>query len=248
MDFKRTGSKVKGFTLVELIVVIAIIGVLSGILSMAISAFMRDAKIETNNNKAQMAFTAVQNILINCEINQDDEIFDINRVYDTSDDPKYNLKYLVLQFGMSQSKLDDTITIIPSYDSASAMLDSADRPTVSRSDTGDKGAMYKLLENALTSYIDNTFEGYAIVYIDYEDFVVDSALYFEPGIIPSPVTNYAADVGPHMSKLDGYADTHLSPGTTTYYFRTINSFNKQIDFYKDVGPYLGSYPMYDAMS
>ena len=62
--------------MIELIIVIAIIAILAGIMSLAIGGFQRDARIETNNNKAQMIYMAFQDILIDCEVKQDKSIFE----------------------------------------------------------------------------------------------------------------------------------------------------------------------------
>jgi len=61
--------KLKGFTLVELLIVIAIIGVLGSISAWAISAYMRNASMQRIQQEARMGLTAVQNCLVNWEIN-----------------------------------------------------------------------------------------------------------------------------------------------------------------------------------
>lgn len=82
MNFKNSDRKhLKGFTLVELIVVIAIITILAGIISVSVFGMQRDARIESNNYKAQMVFSAFQDVLIDCEIKQDLSMFDV-REYD----------------------------------------------------------------------------------------------------------------------------------------------------------------------
>ncbi len=236
MNLKKFGSKVKGFTLVELLIVIAIIGILAGVLSLVVTGFQRDARIETNNNRAQLVYTAFQNILINCEIEQNDEVFDIAKT-DTSE-----LKYIMLQFGMSDAKLDDTITIIPQYTptvTSPAPADMSGRYDITR--TGTFKEYFENAEKAITSYLDNTFEGYAVVYINFADYQVDSVIYFEPNVIPSPVANYATDVAPHINALADYASIHHYSGST-YYFRMLDSFDDQKNYYKYVGPHLGAYP------
>lgn len=82
MDMKNNGSggtnrkSVKGFTLIELIVVIAILAVLAGISNLAVQGFIRSAKLETANDKAQMVYMAFQDIVTNCEIKQNKSIFE----------------------------------------------------------------------------------------------------------------------------------------------------------------------------
>ncbi len=56
-------KNVKGFTLVELIVVMAIIGVLAAILIPTMLGFMRDAKITQANGNAKTAFNAASAVL-----------------------------------------------------------------------------------------------------------------------------------------------------------------------------------------
>lgn len=70
-------KKIKGFTLVELIVVIAILVVLMSISSLVIVGFRRDAQIETSNEKAKIIFTAIQDALIDMEIKQDKSLLDV---------------------------------------------------------------------------------------------------------------------------------------------------------------------------
>jgi prepilin-type N-terminal cleavage/methylation domain-containing protein len=58
----------KGFTLIEVIVVIAIMGILMSGITLAMSVIVRDAKIETNIQKAREALTYVQTWLIELEV------------------------------------------------------------------------------------------------------------------------------------------------------------------------------------
>ena len=91
-------KKIKGFTLLELIVVIAIIGILMGILSFLINGFMKNSQIETNNAKAEIVYTAFQDVLTQCEIKQDKSIFEV------FPDHGNNLKGVVLFFRIAHKQ------------------------------------------------------------------------------------------------------------------------------------------------
>lgn len=123
----NSNRKLKGFTLIEMIVVIAIIAILSSMMSIVLRGFRRDALIETQNDKARMVYTAFQDVLINCEIKQDVTMFDVReelanpaisatgavlffRVSDTSIDGKANVN--------RSTGIGDEIHIMTSYSAA----------------------------------------------------------------------------------------------------------------------------------
>ncbi|MDE5859465.1 MAG: type II secretion system GspH family protein [Oscillospiraceae bacterium] len=166
----NSSKKIKGFTLVELIVVIAIISILSGIMSLAVSSFVRNARMETCDDYAHMVFTGFQNILTQCEIKQDSTVF-------SHDEVKHSdLKDAVVTFKMAGTKITElkVESSYATYNSASATTTKSATPTGDYIKyTGDLSG----LANAIMDNIDSTFDGEARVYVDYDNYEVKSVIF-----------------------------------------------------------------------
>ncbi|MBQ8787726.1 MAG: prepilin-type N-terminal cleavage/methylation domain-containing protein [Oscillospiraceae bacterium] len=241
MNSKMFGSKVKGFTLIEMLIVIAIIGIIAGMASILIQGFQRDSRLETDNNKAQMLHTGFQNMVIKCEIKQDRELFDVDaHKVDASGepDPSYadkDMIYAQVHFSMKDGKIGDTINVISTYKDVPNSLSQA----IMRNNSVTK-KWYAELEKEILSNMDATFEGGMSVFIDYENYTVDSAIYVENQFFNVDLSD-ADSITAFYESLKTYVQNKYVSNANKS-FRILISNNKQKECVKYTGIYLGAYP------
>lgn len=238
---------VKGFTVIELLIVMAIIAILAGISSIAIQGFVRDASLETANNKAQQVYTAVQNVLIQFEIEQDYTAIDASCIdsWRSGSSASESAKYVNLEFEIKNGTLNGgdvrltnvtdskTITYSNTYNFPSATVPST---------TDTEGRAFAKLAKYLCGSLSEEFTGYAFVCIDMENWVVDSAFFTENVAKIKASTNGVKDFADTYTK-NGSTDGKSIIGCDDIYDQRKKYSGRDISYLDASGVIVGYYPM-----
>lgn len=166
-------KKLKGFTLVELLIVIAIISILAGMISVATSTLVRNSRLETASNKAKSVYTGLQNMLIQMEIKHQDNLLDPVTYGETGTFSNY----VTLSFIMDNGKIPDTEDFVVSDGSMTATLNYKYPNAAAPAD--DKEKEYRKVAKYITDNLDASFTGYVYAAIDLSDWAVDSVVFIE---------------------------------------------------------------------
>ena len=237
-DIAKREKKLRGFTLIELIIVMAIIAILAAMLPMMVEGYRRNALVETANNKAHMAYTGFQNVLINCEINQNVDIFDIRKIKNSASTDKAT--YCVVAFQISNGAIvNNQYTLTTMYGTSAGGSDS--NQVVGSGGSNDAKKAYKKFETFVKSNLSQDFTGAMAFYIDLEDYLVDSAVYCETisGLQTSISTTSSSDSTQNMIALV-YESGDAAKGKS---FATFNDFTAQKNMNKRNGIICGAYPL-----
>ena len=163
----------KGFTIVELLIVIAILSILAGMISIVTNGLVRDARLESARTSAQEAYTGIQNALVQMEIKQQEELLDPT----TYGAGGTFSKYVTLSFVMDNGMMTDSHDLVI-YDGSTTATLSYNYPNSAAAAT-DTEKKFRKLAKYITDNLSMDFTGYVYAAIDMEDWVVDSVDFVE---------------------------------------------------------------------
>lgn len=189
-------KKLKGFTLIEIIIVIAILSILAGMISIITSGLVRDSRNEAARNVAQEVYTGIQNTLVQLEIKQQGSLLDPSKYGATGTASKYITLDLIMDNG---SISNNGLTISMGTAAAQKVTLPYSYPNVT-STTDDKEKNFRKLAKYLTDNLSMDFTGYVYAAIDMEDWVVDSVVYVEDYNKVNSATNKINDFIPMFKK------------------------------------------------
>ena len=230
---KTALKKVKGFTLLELIIVVAIISILAGISSVLVTGFIRDANCESVNNRAQQVYASVQNLLVECEIDNNSTFIDPSYI---GTGTKGNYAYVNLALNFNNGELDKTTTTVTAMSATSTAS-----ATYALANTQAAEA-YDTLVRYLSDTLSSDFTGYAYVCIDLESYVVDSVVYFESYEKGQQALNGANAFCDEYEKIGTFASK------TTKRLYGCKDIYHQKDIYDETGVYTGFHPYMSNVS
>lgn len=170
---KSSAKSLKGFTVIELLIVIAILAILAGMISIVTSGLVRDARLESARTSAQEAYTGIQNALIQMEIKQESELLDPTAYGAGGTFSKYVTLSFVIDNGVMTKSHDLVIN-----DGSTPVTLAYDYPNAT-SATTDTEKKFRKLAKYITDSLAMDFTGYVYAAVDMEDWVVDSVVYVE---------------------------------------------------------------------
>lgn len=164
-------NKLKGFTLIEMIVVMAIIAILAGMGSLAISGFIADSKAESCNTSAKLVYSSAQNMLIQMELNQYTEALCADFDIPTGKSVAHTIMTLKMVDGVPVGGIK-TKTTLSDNSVKESTLETTD------TDTDDIRA-YKFIKTNMLNSLAGDFTGKCRIYMDVENYTVQSAIFCE---------------------------------------------------------------------
>lgn len=241
---KSSAKTLKGFTVIELLIVIAILAILAGMISIITSGLVRDSRLETARDKAQTVYTSVQNALIQIEIKQESTILDPT----TYGAGGTFSKYVTLSFVMDNGNMSSSHAMVINDGTTTATL-AYDYPSAA-SATTDTEKKFRKLAKYLSDNLAMDFTGYVYAAIDMEDWVVDSVVFVEDYARVEASANGIADFVP-MFKTKSSGSTNIMTASNgripfcedIYQQKRIYS-GKENALLDAAGTAIGYYPLY----
>lgn len=234
-------KKLKGFTLVEILIVMALLSIIAGMISIVTSGLMRDSKLEAARTDAQSVYTGLQNMLIQMEIKQQNDLLNPT-TYGTTCTPT---NYVTLEFIMDNGTIPGAEDFIITDGSTSTPPLHYDYPNAD-APADDTERAFRKVAKYIKDNLSMEFTGYVYAAIDMNDWMVDSVVVIEDYNRVKNAANGINDFVPTFRTKSGVlASANKVPFCDDVYQQKNIYAGKETAVLDAAGTAVGFYPFYN---